>query len=94
MISWTRSSRLNHSLSFSLSLRCRGSSRPWIEALAALRSADAGERQRAVDWLISQKVDPLRQHEVLTALDPLLRDMDALVRLKAQHAKFRWSLKR
>jgi predicted Zn finger-like uncharacterized protein len=63
-----------------------------FEAMAALRSVDARQRQRGAEWFANQvpDPDPQRRADVRTALQPLLQDHDLGARAAARRASDVW----
>ena len=47
------------------------------EALTFLKSADVNERRGAANWLSKQQVEAGRQKEVATAVEPVVKELDA-----------------
>jgi HEAT repeat protein/tRNA A-37 threonylcarbamoyl transferase component Bud32 len=71
-----------------------GDSRLLPHAIAALKSAEAGARQSAADWLAGAAIDPQRGGEVGGALEAVLTDADILAGEPAARALCRWATRR
>jgi predicted Zn finger-like uncharacterized protein len=61
------------------------------DAVAGLKSAQAGERVEAARWLVQAKVDAGKQKEVGRALEPLLTDPNNDVRYTGMQALAAWA---